>query len=244
MLRTAAKRGIDLGPMLLVDLPGFGRSENDQGRLDLAEVGDVVLDLARRHLGDHPVRLVGHSMGTLVVADLAVRRPDELASLHLASGPYYSVVDSMNGRLSDVTSVVAGALFGSQYVLAMTGPLGVGGARAAERLGLLRPMLRPYLAHPSTVRTSVIEHALDGLRPAAFRAAARNGFRYRAGMSWRAITVPVHAVFGALDRLVPRRDGDRLAAEVSQARVTVLDDAAHLVHIEQPSLALDALGLS
>jgi len=244
LIRATVDRGIDLGPALFVDLPGFGRSENRRGRLDLSDLGDAVLEVGRRLLGDSPHRLVGHSMGTLVAADLAVRHPARVRSLHLASGPYYSIVDTMNGRLSGgVPAAFAGAIFGSQYLLALAGRPGVAGLQVAARLGVLRPFLAPFVAHPLELRQSAIDHVLHGMRPAAFRSAARNGFRYRDGMSWSKITCPVHAAFGSADRLVPRRDAARLGRDVPQAVVRVLDDAAHLIHIEQPGATLDALGL-
>ncbi len=244
LVRAAAARGHDLGRALFVDLPGFGRSANRLGRLDLDVVGDAVLDAARQVLGDAPVRMVGHSMGTLVAADLAVRRPDHIRSLHLAAGPFYSIVDTMNGRLtSGFDGVLAGALFASQYALALTGPAGVGALRALARVGGLRPLLAPFVAHPWDVSASVVDHVLDGMRPAAFRAAAPSGFRYREGMSWAGIGCPVHAAFGATDRLVPRRDARRLEHDVPRAQIEVIAEAGHLVHLEQPAATLDALGL-
>jgi pimeloyl-ACP methyl ester carboxylesterase len=245
VVRAAMDRGSDLGRALFVDLPGFGRSANRLGRLDLDVVGDAVLDAARQLIGEAPVRLVGHSMGTLVAADLAMRRPDRIRSLHLSAGPFYSIVDTMNGRLtSGLDGLVAGALFGSQYLLALTGPAGVSGLRALARIRGLRPLLAPFVAHPFAVRASVVDHVLDGMRPAGFRAAAPSGFRYSDGMSWAGIACPVHAAFGATDRLVPRRDARRLTTDVPHALVTVIAEAGHLVHLEQPVATLDALGLS
>ncbi len=71
VVQAATARGIDLGPALFVDLPGFGRSENRGGRLDVSEVADTVLHVAQREAGFSSLRLVGHSMGTLVAAEMA-----------------------------------------------------------------------------------------------------------------------------------------------------------------------------
>ena len=237
--------GFDLGPMLFLDLPGFGRSENRRGRLDLAQVGDAVMNVALSEVGFSSVRLVGHSMGTLVVADLAVRHAVRVESLHLASGPYYSVVEAMNGRWSGgLAGATATAMFGAQYVLALTGDAGVKTLRSVSRRGLLRPLLAPFVAHPGALRQSVVDHLIADLRPTSFRAAARNGFRYRQGMSWSRVGCPVWAVYGAADRLVPAADSRRLSADIPHAQVSVLADASHLVHVEQPHAALLALGLA
>lgn len=244
LVRAANDGGRDLGRMAFVDLPGFGGSENRRGPLRLAKVSDAVLDAAGCLLGTAPVRLVGHSMGTLVAADLAVRRPDRIRSLHLAAGPFYSVIDSMNGRFtSGLSGVLAGGLFASQYLLALTGPVGVAGLQGLSRLGLLRPVLAPFVANPFAIRQSAVDQILDGMRPAAFRAAAPSGFRYSDGMSWAAITCPVHAAFGSVDRLVPRRDAGRLERDVPHAAVAVIGGAGHLVHIERPGAVLSALAL-
>lgn len=245
LVHAANLAGVDLGPTLFLDLPGFGRSENRRGRLDLAEVGDALMHVAMSDLGFSSVRLVGHSMGTLVVADLALRHSAHVESLHLAAGPYYSIVDAMNGHWSGgLAGAGATATFGTQYLLALTGDAGVRALRVAARRGLLRPLLAPFAAHPGGLRRSVVDHLVAGLRPTSFRAAARNGFRHRKGMSWAGVSCPVWAVYGAADRLVPAVDARHLLTDIPHARISVLPDASHLVHIEQPEAALAGMGLA
>jgi len=244
LARAARLRGIELGPTLFVDLPGFGESQNLRHRLDLAEVADALMVVALSDVGFSSVRLVGHSMGTLVVNEMATRHPGQVESVHLAAGPYYSVVDAMNGRLSGgLAGLRSAATFGSQYLLALTGSAGVGVLERASRRNLLRPLMRPFVAHPKQLRQSVLDHLLADLRPASFRAAARNGWHYRDGMSWSAVACPVWAAYGAADRLVTQVDVRRLRADLPGARITTLPDAAHLLHLEQPDAALGALGL-
>ena len=245
LVREAARRAVDLGPTLFVDLPGFGRSQNRRSRLDLIEVGDMLMRVATKEMGFESVRLVGHSMGTLVVADMAVRHAARVESLHLAAGPYYSVVDTMNGHPSGgYAGGLATAAFGSQYLLALTAGLGVATVRMASRRQVLRPLLAPYAAHPNDLRQSVVDHLVSGMRPRSFRAAARNGFDYRDGMSWSRVQCPVWAVYGVADRLVPAVDAQRLQADIPTAAITHVPDASHLVHLEQPAATLLGLGLT
>ena len=245
LVQEAARRAVDLGPTLFVDLPGFGGSQNRRSRLDLTEVGDMLMRVASQDMGFDSVRLVGHSMGTLVVADMAVRHAASVESLHLAAGPYYSVVDTMNGHPSGgYAGGVATAAFGSQYLLALTAGLGVATVRMASRRHVLRPLLSPYAAHPNDLRQSVVDHLVSGMRPSSFRAAARNGFDYRAGMSWSEVACPVWAVYGMADRLVPAVDARRLLADIPTAAITHVPDASHLVHLEQPAATLLGLGLT
>lgn len=245
LVHAADRDGIDLGPTLFVDLPGFGRSENRRGRLDLAEVGDALMTVAVSDLGFSALRLVGHSMGTLVVADMALRHVADVESVHLVAGPYYSVIDWMNGHWSaGLAGGFATATFAAQYLLALTGNAGVSALRFASRRGLLRPLISSFVAHPSAIRQSVLDHLVADMRPASFRAAARNAFRYRHGMSWAKLACPVWAVYGAADRLVPAADSRRLSEDLPDARITSLPDASHLVHLEQPHGALTSLGLA
>ena len=80
----------EYGPVHALDLPGFGGVPHGGERLRISEfadlVGAVIDDLGL----DDPV-LVGHSMGTQVVVDLAARRP-ELTSLILI-GPVINAAE-------------------------------------------------------------------------------------------------------------------------------------------------------
>ena len=68
-----------------VDLPGFGRLPAAGRRLDMAELGDLVVRAVRsRGAGD--LVLVGQSMGAQVVAEAARQHPDTVRSLVLV-GP-------------------------------------------------------------------------------------------------------------------------------------------------------------
>lgn len=72
------KRGI----CVAIDLPGFGDAPRPRQSLSIAQLGQLLAEfLERSALGE--VVAVGHSMGTQVVAELAVQRPDLVASLVL-----------------------------------------------------------------------------------------------------------------------------------------------------------------
>ncbi|MBB2995317.1 alpha/beta fold hydrolase [Paeniglutamicibacter cryotolerans] len=63
------------GRVVAIDLPGFGDAPEPSSSLTMAEMGKVLIDFVEvEHLGT-PV-LVGHSMGTQVVAEAAAQRPD------------------------------------------------------------------------------------------------------------------------------------------------------------------------
>ena len=63
------------GPVHALDLPGFGGVPHPNDALSISEYADLV-GLVIDELGLEDPILVGHSMGTQVVADLAARRSD------------------------------------------------------------------------------------------------------------------------------------------------------------------------
>lgn len=70
------------GRVLALDLPGFGDAPEPERALDMPESGAFLADLIRAE-GTVPVVLVGHSMGTQVVAETAVQSPELVARLVL-----------------------------------------------------------------------------------------------------------------------------------------------------------------
>lgn len=63
------------GPVFAVDLPGFGDAPEPERARDIPATGDLVAALVRTLPVTDPV-LVGHSMGTQVVAEAIARHPD------------------------------------------------------------------------------------------------------------------------------------------------------------------------
>ncbi|HEV7623162.1 MAG TPA: alpha/beta hydrolase [Amnibacterium sp.] len=73
------------GTVLVVELPGFGGAPKrpNRGRPPTVEEHALLLADLLRGRGSAPVRLVGHSMGTQIVADLAARDPQLVGELAL-----------------------------------------------------------------------------------------------------------------------------------------------------------------
>lgn len=65
------------GDVHLIDLAGYGRSPRPDRDLDIADHAQLVGQYLTDHDLDHPV-VVGHSMGTQVVAEMAADFPDEV----------------------------------------------------------------------------------------------------------------------------------------------------------------------
>jgi pimeloyl-ACP methyl ester carboxylesterase len=83
-LLPAARALADRHPVVVPDLPGFGRSDKPARAYDVGEHADVVAAwLVARGLDR--VAVVGHSFGAEVAARLAVLQPGTVAALVLAS---------------------------------------------------------------------------------------------------------------------------------------------------------------
>ncbi|MEE6280976.1 alpha/beta fold hydrolase [Georgenia sp. MJ170] len=113
------------GRVLAVDLPGFGDSPTPDRSLPITGMADLVAELLQ-HRGTGPVVAVGHSMGTQVVAELAVRHPDLVSHLVLI-GPTVNAGERTAGRqvfrfLQDMLGEHPRVIGRGMWLYAKTGP--------------------------------------------------------------------------------------------------------------------------
>jgi pimeloyl-ACP methyl ester carboxylesterase len=71
------------GRVLALDLPGFGEAPEPERPQTMSEAGAYLAELIEAEALDAPAVLVGHSMGTQIVAETAAQRPDLAASVVL-----------------------------------------------------------------------------------------------------------------------------------------------------------------
>lgn len=72
------------GVVVAIDQPGYGAAPEPARTLTMERTADLVAAYLR-HLGRGPVVLLGHSMGTQVVTEVAVRHPETVARLVLVA---------------------------------------------------------------------------------------------------------------------------------------------------------------
>jgi len=70
--------------VIALDLPGYGDAPEPPRTPTIERMADLVAAYLR-HLGRGPVLLLGHSMGTQVVTEVAVRHPDTVGRLVLVA---------------------------------------------------------------------------------------------------------------------------------------------------------------
>ena len=228
---------------IFIDLPGFGDSQNKLDVLNIADVGSTILSVASS-LGYTSVRVVGHSMGGFLTLDMASRFPERVESIHLVAGSYFSILTSIQHPISSFAySPSVAATFGTQYLLALSGKVGLAAIKGSYRLGISRLFLSPVASHPFQLQQSVVKALCYQQNPRGMILTAANGPGYNADKQWGEILCPIWATFGDKDRLVPQRDMARLLRCQPAAKCTTLEDSSHMMHVERPFEVLKALEL-
>jgi pimeloyl-ACP methyl ester carboxylesterase len=230
-----------LGECTAVDLAGFG--EQGAPPDGLYSPGAHAARVARDLPAGRPVHLVGNSLGGLVAVLVAARAPQRVATLTLVAPAL-----PLGGRTS----------YGLQ--LALLGVPGVGTAlmRAGRRQELdrrTRDLLRLTFARPDEVspeQTAALRAAVEARDAvphgeAAFAATVRGIALQQLTNPWpvrRAIAslrVPVTALYGRHDRLVPVAQAATLQRLLPAADVRVLEHAGHLIPLEDPDDVVGAV---
>src|SRR6478752_7232856 len=96
-----------LGPLIAVDLPGFGRSEGRANLMSPEAMGDFVIKLAQ-YLGIDRMHAVGPDVGTSALLFATVHSPGLFESLVVGSG--VTSTELAAGGLKEMIAAPAGAL--------------------------------------------------------------------------------------------------------------------------------------
>ena len=208
-------------PAIAVDLPGFGCS-------DRPWPSDYSVDGAARALvtyldarGISRAALVGNSLGGAIAMLIAAEHPERVTHLVLAAPA------TAEAKIPWPVAMLRAPRFGEA-------------ALGAARRPLVAYGLRHWLfADPARVTDHAIDDAwipltIPGTRRAALAAIRTHRSRFH-GLEDR-IRVRTLIVWGAEDRLLPARNGSRLAARIKGSRLVVLPNAGHLAQREQPQV--------
>jgi pyruvate dehydrogenase E2 component (dihydrolipoamide acetyltransferase) len=193
-----------------LDLPGHGGSTKHGVQGGVAELAEAVRDFLNA-AGIQRAHLAGHSMGGAVALHLASDEPARVVSVTL------------------VCSAGLGEEINADYIE---------GFIAADRRKEFKPVLEMLFADPSLVSRDMIEELLkykrlDGVGQ-ALRAIADATFAGGRQVQVFAndldrIKVPVQAIWGAEDRIVPSAH----ATAIPEPHRHVLGGAGHMVHMEK-----------
>lgn len=207
-----------------LDLPGHGTSCKDVGDGSVDLLADAVLGVLDA-IGADRAHLVGHSLGGAVVLAAAARAPERVASLTLFAPAGF------------------GASINADFVR---------GFAAARTRRELRPVVGQLFADEQLVTRQVVDDLLaykrlDGVDAALATLAGTllNGDEQRidSDAALRALggAVPVTAVWGSADRIIPPGQAMPVADAAAGAVVRVIDGAGHMPHMERPAEAQAAV---
>jgi pimeloyl-ACP methyl ester carboxylesterase len=206
--------------VLAPDLPGHGRSRGEPLQSIGAMADWTAALIAAANAG--AVRLVGHSMGSLVALETAARHPHATTGLGLigtaaampVSAELLSAAKTDDHAAVDMVSIWGHGMRATLGGSLMPGLWMLGGAeRLLERAGA--GVLFTDLAACNEYR--------DGLSSAA------------------KVSVPVTVILGERDLMTPAKAGRALAAGFPCARMVILKGAGHLLMSERPDEVLEAL---
>lgn len=237
------------GPVVAVDLPGFGRTPIDESDpLTVQGYVAFVLEVADT-LGWDRFTLHGNSMGGLIGTLLAAQHPERVGRLVLVSPafPPRSPVGFLKPARATVDQMLPIAV--SSLTAIALGVVGLAGPGLAERRN--RALLGLIFTDPDGVERRVLdvmaaEFAEDpeGVdRRRALLAATRSITRLWADprAAWRAIRkvqAPTLVLGGTQDALVPAKVLRAVLAYRRDWQGHVLDDRRHALMLEDPQAYL------
>ena len=204
---------------LAVDLPGHGRSPGTV-RTSIEALADWVAAFIEAACAEK-AHVVGHSMGSLVALDTALRHPGRVSRLALV-GP--AVPMSVGEAFLAAASDDSPAAFDMQTVW--------GHARHVA----LATSAIPGLSLVGTSR-QLVARASPGVQHADL--AACHGYAPSIE-AIRLLNVPTLVIAGRHDLMTPLKAGQALANEIPGARFMALD-AGHAMTVEAPREVLAAL---
>ena len=221
--------------VVVIDRPGFGRSNRPRGLAATPEAQAAVIAAAIGRLGLGRPIVVGHSFGSLVAMALALDHPDKVGGLALLGGYFFPTARAdvvlfsppALPMLGDVVRYTAapplGRALSGRMIATLFAPLPV-----PARFALHFPV--PLCLRPWQIRALAEDSA--AMLPAVMRQSERYG----------ELRMPVAIVAGEADQVVTTaRQSARLHAAIPGSRLTVVPGAGHMVHHATPEVVAEEI---
>lgn len=201
---------------LALDLPGHGRSTG-RGRASIFEYATVVRGFLEA-LGVERAVIVGISMGGAIAQTLALKFPERVAGLGLVgTGAKLRVapqfLEGMQTDFENTARVMAGYFYAAH------------------------PSSPTLLPHEAEGRTELLLEKSEQQLLATGRDVTYHDFAACDAFDARgripSIAAPTLVVCGREDRMTPLKYSEFLAQQIPHARLEVIENAGHLVMVEQ-----------
>jgi pimeloyl-ACP methyl ester carboxylesterase len=211
---------------------GHGRSATpvDPERIGTAAHADD-LGCVRRHLGDGPVVLVGHSMGCQVVLEAYHQRPEKVAGLVLLCGSSGRLTQTFHGndllarvlpKLLRVAESRPGLMRGLWSRIPVQAALKVALATGEVDKNLLNPDdFIPYLEHATDMDLLLFLRMLQAAGD------------YSAEAFLGQVEVPALVIAGGSDLFTPQHLSEAMAKALPRGEFLMVPSATHVAPLEQ-----------
>ncbi len=209
--------------VIAFDRPGFGHSERPRRTMWTPAAQADLIAAALEEIGVPRAIVFGHSWGTLVALALAMKYPQEVRALILASGYYYPnaradvvilsppAIPLIGDLLSHTISPLLSRLMWPLLLRKIFGPSPV-----PEKFKQEFP--EEMAVRPSQLRASAAESAL--MIPSA----------HTLRQQYRLLQMPVAIVAGAEDRLIESEQSAHLHRDIPHSTLRCVPDTGHMVH--------------
>jgi pimeloyl-ACP methyl ester carboxylesterase len=208
--------------VIAVDRPGFGHSDRPRSTIWTPEAQADLIAAALKKISVQRAIVLGHSWGTLVALALAVKYPQEVEALVLASGYYYPNARADVVILSPPAIPVIGDLLShtlSPLLSRLMWPLLLrkifGPSPVPEKF---KGFPKEMALRPSQIRASAAESAL--MIPSADTLQKQ----------YRLLKMPVAIIAGAEDRLIEREQSAHLHRDIPHSTMRCVPETGHMVH--------------
>jgi pimeloyl-ACP methyl ester carboxylesterase len=208
--------------VIAFDRPGFGHSGRPRSTIWTPEAQADLIAGALQKIGVPRAIILGHSWGTLVALALAMKYPQEVQALVLASGYYYP-----NPR-ADVVIL-------SPPAIPLIGDL-LNHTLSPLLSRLMWPLLLRKIFGPSPVPEKFEGFPEEmAVRPSQIRASAAESALmipsvYALGKQYGLLQMPVAIVAGAEDRLIESEQSAHLHRDIQHSTLRCVPGTGHMVH--------------
>jgi pimeloyl-ACP methyl ester carboxylesterase len=208
--------------VIAFDRPGFGHSDRPRSTIWTPIAQADLIAAALKKMGVPRAVVLGHSWGTLVALALAMKYPQEVQALVLASGYYYPnaradvvilsppAIPLIGDLLSHTLSPLLSRLMWPLLLRKIFGPSPV-----PEKF---KGFPEEMAVRPSQIRASAAESAL--MIPSA----------HTLGKQYRLLQMPVAIVAGADDRLIESEQSAHLHRDIPHSTLRCVPGTGHMVH--------------
>jgi pimeloyl-ACP methyl ester carboxylesterase len=220
--------------VIAFDRPGYGHSDRPRSTIWTPEAQSDLIQGALTRIGVARATVLGHSWGASVAVSLALKYPQTVAGLVLASGYYYPTVRADVVALSGPAIPVVGDIMSytlSPIISRLMWPLVMrklfGPSAVPEKF---KGFPKEMAVRPSQIRASAEESAL--MIPDAV---ALQG-------DYAKLSMPVVIVAGEEDRLIDiNKQSERLHRDVKQSALHRIPATGHMIHQTATKLVMSAI---